>query len=419
LRADRKILRFLKGLGLILEGLGLTLLLASCALAREPSGQGQEKEKSLRLLFVGDVMAHKEQIEGARRPGEENEWDFAPQFRRVKPLFRLEKSDIDGVFVVGNLETVFAGEKRGFAGYPSFNTPDALADALADLGADVLTLANNHILDRGFSGAKRTTEVLNRAGILWTGLAFGEEGALTADAAGLKIAFVNYSYGSNRAPVSGDVFPNAKLNTISDAAVTEGLSQARLSSPDLVVACFHWGNEYQAAPTKRQRALAVLAAENGADLVIGTHPHVLQPVEVFVSGGRPRLAAYSLGNFVSYQRTPPRDRSVVLAVDVKKILKHTEQTKQTERTEYAGDIKARLVRVSVAPTWVAARRARGRHLIEVVYAGESARFNHAGLPAKELESARAAGKSVLEFLGATESADAEGFYTLWDERGPE
>jgi poly-gamma-glutamate synthesis protein (capsule biosynthesis protein) len=390
LRIEGKIRRFL-------EGLGLILLFASCAAAQ---GRGEGGEKKLRLLFVGDIMAHREQLESAQRAG--GEWDFFPQFRRVKPLFRREREKGE-ILVTGNLETVFAGEKRGFAGYPSFNTPDALADALTELGVDVLTLANNHILDRGFSGAKRTAEVLDRAGILWTGIAekdgTGGE-VLTAERAGLRVAFVNYSYGSNRPPAPGDI----SLNIISDAAVTDGLSRACLSSPDIVVACFHWGNEYQTAPTKRQRALAALAAENGADLVIGAHPHVLQPVEVLVSGEDPevrRVAAYSLGNFVSYQRTPPRDRSIVLAVDIEKA---------------SGDSRARIARVSAAPVWVSARRANRRRLIEVVYAGESPRFNHAGLPAAELAAARAAGKAIPAFVSAPGSADAEGFYTLW--QGP-
>jgi poly-gamma-glutamate synthesis protein (capsule biosynthesis protein) len=388
------------------------LLFVSCAAALEPSARGREEEGGgkLRLLFVGDIMAHREQLESAQEAN--GEWDFSPQFRRVKPLFRRE-GEGGGVLVTGNLETVFAGKKSGFAGYPSFNTPDALADALAELGVDVLTLANNHILDRGFSGAGRTAKVLDRAGILWTGIAAEKDGTggevLTAESAGLRVAFVNYTYGSNKLPAPDGV--SLHLNMISDAAVTEGLSRARLSSPDIVVACFHWGNEYQTAPTKRQRALAALAAGNGADLVIGTHPHVLQPVEVSVSeaGENPEVrhvTAYSLGNFVSYQRTPPRERSIILAVDVEKPL---------------GDSRTRVARVSVAPVWVSARRANRRRLIEVVYAGESPRFNHAGLPAAELAAARAAGKAVLEFLGvpgAPGSADAEGFYTLWDERDP-
>ncbi|MDR1875398.1 MAG: CapA family protein [Synergistaceae bacterium] len=361
-----------------------------CALCRDAGASFAEPRS--RVIFIGDIMAHKEQIEGARRA---DGWNFRPQFLRVKPLF----SD---ALIVGNLETVFAGEKRGFAGYPSFNTPDSLADALVDLGVSILTLANNHILDRGEAGAFRTLQVLESAGILWTGLSDAGAGAddvLLVDYAGLRWAFVAGSYGSNRPSESRDV----RLHTTSNEEVLRRLENARLASPDLVVAYFHWGEEYRYTPTKRQRELAALCVENGADLVIGSHPHVLQPVEVVSSDRGHHLIAWSLGNFVSYQRTPPRERSCLLAVDV----------------ERSGDGGVHISRVSVAPTRVSATKPQGRHLIEVVYAGESERFNHAGLSLQELRTARNAGRAVLEFLGAAGSADAEGFYTLWDVRSPD
>ena len=368
-------------------------ILARTAYAGDTSG----KERA-RVIFVGDIMAHKEQSEGARRGGS---WDFAPQFRRVRPLF----GDALGV---GNLETVFAGERRGFAGYPSFNTPDELAGALADLGVKVVTLANNHILDRGSSGALRTMEVLDQAGILHVGLGDLDK-VLTLEHGGVRWAFVNYSYGSNRALTSRDVH----LNVISDAAVAEGLHRARLSSPDIVVTCFHWGNEYQFAPTKRQREIAALSLNMGATLVIGTHPHVLQPVEVVKKDSHRDygLVAYSLGNFVSYQRTRPRERSVMLAVDV--------DVGVDLDAEKTGGKVVRISRVSVAPTRVSATKPKGRHSIKVVYAGESKRFNHAGLAEGELKAAQVAGKAVLDFLGASENPDAEGFYTLWDAASPD
>jgi poly-gamma-glutamate synthesis protein (capsule biosynthesis protein) len=357
-------------------------------------------EPRARLIFVGDIMVHQEQIQGARKEkvkeeNDEKSWDFAHQFRRVKPLFQ-------DAFVVGNLETVFAGEEKGFAGYPSFNTPDELTDALSDLGVNLVTLANNHILDRGSAGAARTITVLNSADILWTGLGSGDvksNDVLTVDYAGLRWAFVNYSYGSNRILESSDVH----LNLISETAVESGLARARESSSDIVVACFHWGNEYQFVPTKRQREVAAFCAERGAHIVIGTHPHVLQPVEITSSDRGCSLTAYSLGNFISYQRTLPRERSVILAVDVEK--------------PQGG--KARVSRVSVAPIRISVARPKGKFLIEAVYAGESSRFNHAGLPSKELQTARRAGKAVLEFLGAAGEPDEEGFYTLWDAAFPD
>jgi poly-gamma-glutamate synthesis protein (capsule biosynthesis protein) len=355
-----------------------------------------DASQGARVVFIGDVMAHWEQIEGAGRGAS---WDFTHQFRRVKPLF-------ENSLAAANLETVFAGERDGFAGYPSFNAPDELAGDLAELGVDIVTLANNHILDRRSKGAVRTIDVLEGAGVMWTGLGYGDVGpneALTVEYSGLRWAFVNFSYGSNnplpRNPASGDIH----LNIISEAAVAEGLRSARMSSPDIIAACFHWGNEYQTAPTERQRKIAALCVKLGADLVIGTHPHVLQPIEIVSSDRGYGLVAYSLGNFVSFQRTLPRERSVVLAVDVEK----------------KDDGRAVISRVSVAPTRVSATRQAGRRLIEVVYAGESPRFNHAGLRADELKKARAAGKAVLDFLGAAAKPDPEGFYTLWDSASPD
>lgn len=354
-----------------------------------------------RALFIGDIMAHKQQLDAAAtgRNGS-REWDFAPQFRRVRPLFGGD------ALIVGNLETTFAGPERGYAGYPSFNTPDSLADALVALGVRVVTLANNHILDRGAGGARRTVEVLDRAGILWTGLGLDDipkNDALLVEHGGLRWAFVNYSYGSNRLLSSSDVH----LNVISDSAISEGIARARALSPDVIAACFHWGQEYHFVPSAHQRRAAEAALAQGAHLVIGTHPHVLQPMEIRIAssghGTDARLVAWSLGNFVSFQRTLPRERSCVLAVEVEKA---------------AEDEGARLVRVSVAPTRVALVPSGGGRRAEVAYAGMGGSFNHAGLPASELDRTRRAGRRVLDFLGADGEPDENGFYTLWSAEDP-
>lgn len=351
-----------------------------------------------RALFIGDIMAHRQQLEAAeaRGAGGAKSWNFAPQFRRVKPLF-------GDALVVGNLETTFSGPEKGYAGYPSFNTPDSLADALAELGVHLVTLANNHILDRGAGGARRTVEVLERAGILWTGLGLDDvprNDALLVEHEGLRWAFVNYSYGSNRVLASSDVH----LNVISEAAISEGMARARALNPDMVVACFHWGEEYRFVPSASQRKAAETALALGAHLVVGTHPHVLQPMEVRLGeGSGARLVAWSLGNFVSFQRTLPRERSCVLAVEV-------EKPSEQER--------ARLVRVSVAPTRVSLVPADKGRRAEVTYAGTGGSFNHEGLPASELARARHAGRRVLDFLGADSEPDHKGFYTLWSAGNP-
>lgn len=360
-----------------------------------------------RALFIGDIMAHAQQLEAAEhREKKGRTWDFAPQFRRVAPL-------LASAFVIGNLETTFAGRERGYAGYPLFNTPDSLADALKALDIDLLTLANNHILDRGPGGARRTTEVLDRKAIPWTGLGLRPEGnpphgdipandAILLEADGLRWAFVNHTYGSNLMPKTSDVH----LNVISEAALSESLARARSLSPDITVACFHWGDEYHYTPNARQRRAAEQALAEGADLVIGTHPHVLQPVEIRIGeDGRARAVAWSLGNFISFQRTLPRERTCILSAEFEK--------------DEAG--RTRLTRLAAAPIQVIlmpGRKPRPRRT-EPVYAGTGGNFNHAGLSKAQLKAIRQAGKAVLDFLGAQDEADEHGFYTLWSEMSPD
>jgi poly-gamma-glutamate synthesis protein (capsule biosynthesis protein) len=352
---------------------------------------GGDETVRARAVFVGDIMVHQEQLSAAWNG---TSWDFKPQIRRTLPLFWNS-------LAIGNLETVFAGGKK-FSGYPVFNTPDELADALNYLGIDIVTLANNHIMDMGLDAAARTTKILDGAGIFWTGLSSRDDPdePLVVEYAGLRWGFVNYTYGSNiRRTLVGS--EDLALNSISDDAVIAGLNRAAAHSPDILVACLHWGNEYQHVPTKRQRDVAALCLGNGADIVIGTHPHVLQPIEI-TSSDRYSVVAYSLGNFISSQRTKPRERGVVMAVNVEK--------------EHGG--RAAITRVSVAPIWVSYKNHSGKRRIEAVYAGEGGPFNHAGLPKGELASARDAGRAALEFLGAGELGE-DGFYTIWDSASPD
>ena len=140
-----------------------TVVIFLCAFLCARSAGAKE---TARLVFIGDIMAHVEQLEAAKRP---DSWNFAPQFRRIKPLLK-------NAFVVGNFETVMAGEKAKYTGYPMFNTPDTLADALKDAGVGAVTLATNHILDRREAGAERTARVLDEADILCVGLRNGDAG---------------------------------------------------------------------------------------------------------------------------------------------------------------------------------------------------------------------------------------------------
>ncbi len=352
-------------------------------------------ETRARFIFIGDIMTHQQQLDAAR--SKSGSYDFSPQFRRVKPLL------VDS-FLVGNLETTFAGtEQNGrkihYAGFPFFNTPDVLTDTLNDLGVDLLTLANNHIFDRGAAGARRTVEVLNSADIAWTGLGLDDvpsNDAVVLENNGIRAAFVNWSYGSNEWPKSNDVH----LNVYEDSDIIAGLERAKSLSPDIIIACFHWGNEYHYHPNVHQKRAADTAFSNGAVLLVGTHPHVLQPVEVRIDSDDVKAVAWSLGNFVSFQRTLPRERSYILSAEfVKDDEGHT-----------------RLAKLGAAPTYVVAP---GQKRTEVTYSGSDeaviASLDFTGLSRNQIVNLRATGNAVLEFLGAQKTVDEYGFNVLWDE----
>ncbi|MBQ3586541.1 MAG: CapA family protein, partial [Synergistaceae bacterium] len=341
------------------------LLICSCAYG----------ETRARFLFIGDIMVHDQQLDAARR--KDGTYDFTPSFRRIKPVF-------EGEFLVGNLETVFAGtgKKLRYAGFPFFNTPDVFTENLTgDLGVDLLTLANNHIFDRGANGARRTVAVLNSADIPCIGLGLDDvpsNDAIILDNNGIRTAFINHSYGSNMWPKSSDVH----LNVYGEADIVQSMTRARALSPDVIIALFHWGNEYHYKPNVHQKKAADIAMREGATLVVGTHPHVLQPVEVIVSEDV-KAVAWSLGNFVSFQRTRPRERSIILSAEFVK----------TEGT-------TRLSRLSIAPLYVIAP---GSKRTEVTYAGSNETLiktlNFEGLSKSQVNNLRAIGRSVNEFLG--------------------
>ena len=360
----------------------MLVMFCSCAYAETRS----------RFLFIGDIMVHDQQLAAAWRKG--GTYDFSPSFRRVKPLLK-------GAFLVGNLETVFAGtgKRLRYAGFPFFNTPDVFTENLSgDLGVDLLTLANNHIFDRGAEGARRTVAVLNSADIPCIGLGLDDvpsNDAIILDNGGIRAAFINHSYGSNMWPKSSDVH----LNVYEDEDIAQSMRRARALSPDVIIALFHWGNEYHYKPNVHQKRAANTAMREGATLVVGTHPHVLQPVDVIVSGDV-KAVAWSLGNFVSFQRTRPRERSMILSAEFVK----------------GDDGVTRLAGLGAVPLYVVAP---GAKRTEVTYAGNNEELmktlNFEGLSRSQVNNLRAIGRSVNEFLGVQKVFDGYGFNVLWRE----
>ena len=267
------------------------------------------------ILAVGDLMAHTPQLSSAKTG---DGYDFEPCFAPVAP--RITAADL----AIGNLETTLSGPDRGYTGYPMFNTPDAFAEALVQAGFDVLTTANNHTLDRGPTGVARTLDVLDTLGAQHTGSARTAEEAervLVADVNGAKVAVLAYTYGMN-----GFTAPSDKkwmVNVIDTARMAADVKRARELEPDLVIVSIHNGLEYQRQPSESQKAVEMAMIEAGADVVLGSHPHVIQPmrtVEATREDGTPRTGfiIHSLGNFVSNQRERYRNTGLLLELGFEK-----------------------------------------------------------------------------------------------------
>ncbi|MHB1017877.1 MAG: CapA family protein, partial [Coriobacteriia bacterium] len=267
------------------------------------------------ILAVGDLMVHTPQLSTAKTA---DGYDFAPCFAPVASL--VSGADL----AIGNLETTLSGADRGYTGYPTFNTPDAFAAGLVKTGFDVLTTANNHTLDRGPSGLTRTLDALDELGAQHTGTArtAGEaERILVAEVNGAKVAILAYTYGMN-----GFTAPSDKkwmVNVIDTARMVADVKRALQLEPDLVIVSIHNGVEYQRQPSEAQKRVEMAMIEAGADVVLGSHPHVIQPMETVEAARddgtrRTGFIIHSLGNFVSNQRERYRNTGLLLELGFEK-----------------------------------------------------------------------------------------------------
>ncbi|MDR2653371.1 MAG: CapA family protein [Prevotellaceae bacterium] len=263
---------------------------------------------TIRLIFVGDVMQHSTQFNGALRS--DGVYDFEPCFKLIKD--EISSADL----AIANLEVPLAG--KPYSGYPTFSAPDEIAIDLKKTGFDVLVTANNHSCDKGAKGVKRTLNMLDSFGIIHTGMFRNKQERtdkypLILTVKNFKIAILNYTYGIN-----GMNANPLLVNMIDSVQIVKDIETAQLSSPDIIIAFMHWGNEYQRYPDNEQKKLTDILFCNGVNLIIGAHPHVIQPMEKrYSANGRcDKLVAYSLGNFVSNQPFPDTDGGVILKVSL-------------------------------------------------------------------------------------------------------
>jgi len=268
------------------------------------------------LLFAGDVMMHLPEINAARVDSADG-FDFSPFFQYIAPI--VKKADI----AVANLETTFGG--KPYKGYPQFSAPDTLAWFLKRAGFNLMVTANNHAADRGEHGVIGTIDGLNRAGLVHTGtFKDSADRAKTfpymIEKKGIRFAFLNYTYGTNGLKVP----PPAIINYIDTTQIKLDIAMAHTLKADAIIVVFHWGIEYQRMPNEEQKQLARFCLEQGIDVVIGSHPHVVQPAfwQAFRKKGdtvdRKGLVLYSLGNYVSAQRDRYKDGAIMFSFTVKK-----------------------------------------------------------------------------------------------------
>lgn len=250
---------------------------------------------SIQIVMVGDMLMHGRVMESGLM--EDGSYNFDHLFVNVKNS--IENADLALV----NQETILGGTELGLSGYPAFNSPYELGDALVDAGFDVILHATNHTLDKGKKGVLNCMNFwdTNYPEITYLGINKSQEdqdnNIYIYEQDGIEIAILNYTYGTNGIPTPDDM-PYI-VNYLDEEKIISDLTYAE-ENADFTVVCPHWGTEYVLTATDSQKKWAKVFMENGADLVIGTHPHVIEPVEMLTDeSGNEMLVYYSIGNFVN------------------------------------------------------------------------------------------------------------------------
>ncbi len=276
------------------------------------SGQNAQSGKAT-LIFVGDAMQHTAQLDRARELGGDGKtYDYSGCFDLITPI--ISSAD----YSVVNLEVPLGGGPR-YSGYPCFSAPDSYAVALKDAGFDLFLTANNHCLDSGDKAARRTLTALDSIGVDHTGT-FANPSArdslvpLIKDINGIRFAFLNYTYGTNGISPKEDT----EIALIDRDKMASEIRKAREKGAEMVVVCIHWGVEYVLTENANQRDIATFLKNQGVDMIIGSHPHVIQPMKIERNETEEKdvLVVYSLGNFISNMKTGDTRGGALIKVDV-------------------------------------------------------------------------------------------------------
>lgn len=254
---------------------------------------------SAELVFVGDAMTHQAQIDHALSEGNNLRYDFDDCFSLIAPTI------VAADYAVCNLETPLGGGPR-YTGFPCFSAPDSYAEALKSAGFDMFLTANNHSLDRLDRGIRRTIDVLDSMDVDHIGTYHNarqrnELVPFIKTINGIRIGFLNYTYGTNGLEAKD----GAEVSLIEKDKIADEIARTRQAGAEILCVCIHWGIEYVLLENTYQRDMADFLVRQGVDLIIGGHPHVIQPMKVVRNEKENKdvLIVYSLGNFISNMKT--------------------------------------------------------------------------------------------------------------------
>ena len=280
------------------------------------------------------MMQHKAQLDAALQP--DGTYNYSGCFTQVTP--EIEAADI----AVCNFETTLGGAP--YTGYPQFCSPDAYAQAVRDAGFDIFLTANNHCMDRRNRGLVRTLDILDSLGVahLGTYRSQAERDSLypyIIEHGSMRIALLNYTYDTNGIPVA----PPCIVNYIDTVQIKADIRRAHQLKADCIIACMHWGTEYMLQPDAKQKKLEDWLYAHGVDHIIGSHPHVVQPVRTLPDyRGRPtrHLTVWSLGNYISNMSAPNTYKGLAVTLYLRKNILDTRMVRydihpnQTQRPRF-------------------------------------------------------------------------------------
>lgn len=281
---------------------------------KQPAVSEYEKAS---ILIIGDVMLHGLQLRTALKPGADSllsdSYDFSDYYRYTRDI--INNSD----YRIANME--FPVGITPFSGYPVFSSPESIIEESLRSGFNLFLCANNHIGDKGAAGLKSTYDTYRSYNAEITGFYESsddeyENNPYITDINGIKVAFINFTYGTN----GFKIHPPYVVNMMDSLHVKSVIGRARDRGSDIIVALPHWGVEYDLNPSARQKEWVKMLNREGVNLIIGSHPHVIQPVDIERNsdGGVNKITAYSLGNFISNMSIQNSQLGIAIALNLAK-----------------------------------------------------------------------------------------------------